>query len=234
MKICPKCKKQYEDNQKFCKICGVPLVEAKKKKGIGIYLLIGVAVVAVCAGAVAGVMIIKNKKQEARLEAMVDEAQEENTDNSSDTEEKSSAKEDVKKEEAKSADDKVTDEEQEKTEEEKKKEEEKQKEEEEQKELWKKYEEQEAKEAETNTTNTSSTTASSSCSLCPPWSATSNAATASSILAQARCHLKFSAPLSNSSRINTRIVPSKRSRYHGMEGSPCWLWTLLKIFPASL
>lgn len=155
MKICPKCKKQYEDNQKFCKICGVPLVEAKKKKGIGIYLLIGVAVVAVCAGAVAGVMIIKNKKQEARLEAMVDEAQEENTDNSSDTEEKSSAKEDVKKEEAKSADDKVTDEEQEKTEEEKKKEEEKQKEEEEQKELWKKYEEQEAKEAETNTTNTS-------------------------------------------------------------------------------
>ena len=38
MKICPKCKKQYEDNQKFCKICGVPLVETKKKKGIGIYL----------------------------------------------------------------------------------------------------------------------------------------------------------------------------------------------------
>lgn len=38
MKICPKCKKQYDDHQKFCKICGVPLVEAKKKKGIGIYL----------------------------------------------------------------------------------------------------------------------------------------------------------------------------------------------------
>ena len=33
MKICPKCKKQYEDNQKFCKICGVPLVEAKKEQG---------------------------------------------------------------------------------------------------------------------------------------------------------------------------------------------------------
>lgn len=150
MKICPKCKKQYEDNQKFCKICGVPLVETKKKKGIGIYLLIGVAVVAVCAGAVAGVMIIKNKKQEARLEAMADEVQEENTDKDSNTEEKTSAKDDTKDDEAK-----ATDEEQEKTEEEKKKEEEKQKEEEEQKELWKKYEEQEAKESETNTTNTS-------------------------------------------------------------------------------
>ena len=155
MKICPKCKKQYDDHQKFCKICGVPLVEAKKKKGIGIYLLIGVAVVAVCSGAVAGVMIIKNKKQETRLEAMADEVQEENTDKDSNTEEKTSAKDDTKDDEAKATDDIVTDEGQEKTEEEKKKEEEKQKEEEEQKELWKKYEEQEAKESETNTTNTS-------------------------------------------------------------------------------
>lgn len=127
MKICPKCKKQYDENQKFCKICGTALVEEKKKKRIGLYILIAILAIVACAGAVVTGMVIQNKKQEAQRQEELVSKTEESKD------EKKEESEEVGKKKA----------EEEKTEDEKKKEEE-----EEQKELWKKYEEQEAKEAE--------------------------------------------------------------------------------------
>lgn len=127
MKICPKCKKQYDENQKFCKICGTALVEEKKKKRIGLYILIAILAIVACAGAVVTGMVIQNKKQEAQRQEELVSKTEESKD------EKKEESEEVEKKKA----------EEEKTEDEKKKEEE-----EEQKELWKKYEEQEAKEAE--------------------------------------------------------------------------------------
>lgn len=130
MKICPKCKKQYDENQKFCKICGTALVEEKKKKRIGLYILIAILAIAACAGAVVTGMVIQNKKQEAQQQEELVSKTEECKDEKKEESDKSS----TKKEESEEV--------------EKKKAEEKKKEEEEQKELWKKYEEQEAKEAE--------------------------------------------------------------------------------------
>ena len=60
MKICPKCKKQYDENQKFCKICGTALVEEKKKKRVGLYILIAILAIAVCTGAVVTGMVIES------------------------------------------------------------------------------------------------------------------------------------------------------------------------------
>ena len=77
MKICPKCKKQYDENQKFCKICGTALVEEKKKKRIGLYILIAILAIVACAGAVVTGMVIQNKKQEAqRQEELVSKTEE--------------------------------------------------------------------------------------------------------------------------------------------------------------
>ena len=142
MKICPKCKKQYDENQKFCKICGTALVEEKKKNRVGLYILIAILAIAVCAGAVVTGMVIQNKKQEAQQQEELVSKTEECKDEKKEESDKSS----TKKEESEELEKKKS--EQEKTEDENKKEEEKKKEEEEQKELWKKYEEQEAKEAE--------------------------------------------------------------------------------------
>ena len=75
MKICPKCKKQYDENQKFCKICGTALVEEKKKKRIGLYILIAILAIAACAGAVVTGMVIQNKKQEAQQQAQIQQNQ---------------------------------------------------------------------------------------------------------------------------------------------------------------
>ena len=125
MKICPKCKKQYDENQKFCKICGTALVEEKKKKRVGLYILIAILAIAVCTGAVVTGMVIQNRKQKVQQQEELVSKTEESKD------EKKEESEEVEKKKA----------EEEKTEDEKK-------EEEEQKELWKKYEEQEAKEAE--------------------------------------------------------------------------------------
>ena len=77
MKICPKCKKQYDENQKFCKICGTALVEEKKKKRVGLYILIAILAIAVCTGAVVTGMVIQNRKQKAQQqEELVSETEE--------------------------------------------------------------------------------------------------------------------------------------------------------------
>ena len=108
MKICPKCKKQYDENQKFCKICGTALVEEKKKKRIGLYILIAILAIVACAGAVVTGMVIQNKKQEAQRQEELVSKTEESKD------EKKEESEEVEKKKA----------EEEKTEDEKKKEEE--------------------------------------------------------------------------------------------------------------
>ena len=74
MKICPKCGKRYEENQNFCKTCGMRLVEenqrpsgnppVKKKSHIGLYIMIVIFAICIGAGAFAVVKISDNKKQE--------------------------------------------------------------------------------------------------------------------------------------------------------------------------
>ena len=107
MKICPKCKKQYDENQKFCKICGTALVEEKKKNRVGLYILIAILAIAVCAGAVVTGMVIQNKKQEAQQQEELVSKTEECKDEKKEESDKSSTKkeesEEVEKQEAKEA-----------------------------------------------------------------------------------------------------------------------------------
>lgn len=160
MKICPKCGKQYEENQNFCKICGVRLVEGnqrlsgnpqvRKKSHIGLYIMIVIFTICIGAGAFAVIKISDNKKQEEAEQSQVSQ-NDKNADkaDSKDAEEKNSkeTKKDTE-EEIEPVEGTMTAEDKAKAEEEKQKEEEKKKEEEEQKELLKKYEEQQAQEAE--------------------------------------------------------------------------------------
>lgn len=160
MKICPKCGKRYEENQNFCKTCGMRLVEenqrpsgnppVKKKSHIGLYIMIVIFAICIGAGAFAVVKISDNKKQEEAEQSQVskndkstDKADSKDAEEKDSRETKKDAEEDVEPVEGT-----MTAEEKAKAEEEKQKEEEKKKEEEEQKELLKKYEEQEAQEAE--------------------------------------------------------------------------------------
>lgn len=81
MKICPKCGKRYEENQNFCKTCGMRLVEenqrpsgnppVKKKSHIGLYIMIVIFAVCIGAGAFAVVKISDNKKQEEAEQSQV-------------------------------------------------------------------------------------------------------------------------------------------------------------------
>ncbi len=165
MKICPNCGKRYEENQNFCKTCGVRLVEenqrpsgnppVKKKSHIGLYIMIVIFAICIGAGAFAVIKISDNKKQEEAEQSQVSE-NDKSTDkaDSKDAEEKDSketkkdTEEDVEPVEGTMTAEEKAKAEEEKQKEEEKKKEEKKKEEEEQKELLKKYEEQEAQEAE--------------------------------------------------------------------------------------
>lgn len=81
MKICPKCGKRYEENQNFCKTCGMRLVEenqrpsgnppVKKKSHIGLYIMIVIFAICIGAGAFAVVKISDNKKQEEAEQSQV-------------------------------------------------------------------------------------------------------------------------------------------------------------------
>lgn len=187
MKICPKCGKRYEENQNFCKTCGMRLVEenqrpsgnppVKKKSHIGLYIMIVIFAICIGAGAFAVVKISDNKKQEEAEQSQVskndkstDKADSKDAEEKDSRETKKDAEEDVEPVEGT-----MTAEEKAKAEEKKQKEEEKKKEEEEQKELLKKYEEQEAQEAASNsqsasTSSSSSTGSSTDNSLYASWS----------------------------------------------------------------
>ena len=148
MKICPKCGKRYEENQNFCKTCGMRLVEenqrpsgnppVKKKSHIGLYIMIVIFAICIGAGAFAVVKISDNKKQEEAEQSQVSK-NDKSTDkaDSKDAEEKDSreTKKDTE-EDVEPVEGTMTAEEKAKAEEQK------------QKELLKKYEEQEAQEAE--------------------------------------------------------------------------------------
>ena len=184
MKICPKCGKRYEENQNFCKTCGMRLVEenqrpsgnppVKKKSHIGLYIMIVIFAICIGAGAFAVVKISDNKKQEEAEQSQVSK-NDKSTDkaDSKDAEEKDSreTKKDTE-EDVEPVEGTMTAEEKAKAEEKKQKEEEKKKEEEEQKELLKKYEEQEAaSNSQSASTNSSSSTSSSTDnSLYASWS----------------------------------------------------------------
>ena len=184
MKICPKCGKRYEENQNFCKTCGMRLVEenqrpsgnppVKKKSHIGLYIMIVIFAICIGAGAFAVVKISDNKKQEEAEQSQVSK-----NDKSTDKADSKDAKEKDSRETKKDTEEDVepvegtmTAEEKAKAEEKKQKEEEKKKEEEEQKELLKKYEEQEAaSNSQSASTNSSSSTSSSTDnSLYASWS----------------------------------------------------------------
>lgn len=153
MKICPKCEKRYEENQNFCKTCGMRLVEenqrpsgnppVKKKSHIGLYIMIVIFAICISAGAFAVVKISDNKKQEE-----AEQSQTSKYDKSTDKSYSKDAEEKDSGETKKDIEEDVEPVEGTMTAEEKEKAEEKKKEEEEQKELLKKYEEQEAQEAE--------------------------------------------------------------------------------------
>lgn len=66
MKVCKKCGARYDGDQKFCKVCGEPLVEEKKKSNLWIFILIGILAVALISGSIAAVKIYENKKQGER------------------------------------------------------------------------------------------------------------------------------------------------------------------------
>ena len=103
MKICPKCKKQYDENQKFCKICGTALVEEKKKKRIGLYILIAILAIVACAGAVVTGMVIQNKKQEAQWQEELVSKTEESKDEKKEEEEQKELWKKYEEQEAKEA-----------------------------------------------------------------------------------------------------------------------------------
>ena len=143
MKICPKCGKRYEENQNFCKTCGMRLVEenqrpsgnppVKKKSHIGLYIMIVIFAVCIGAGAFAVVKISDNKKQEEAEQSQVskndkstDKADSKDAEEKDSRETKKDAEEDVEPVEGT-----MTAEEKAKAEEEKQKEEELQKEKEE-------------------------------------------------------------------------------------------------------
>ena len=180
MKICPKCGKRYEENQNFCKTCGMRLVEenqrpsgnppVKKKSHIGLYIMIVIFAICIGAGAFAVVKISDNKKQEEAEQSQVSK-----NDKSTDKADSKDAEEKDSRETKKDAEEDVEPVEGTMTAEEKAKAEEKKKEEEEQKELLKKYEEQEAQEAASNsqsasTSSSSSTGSSTDNSLYASWS----------------------------------------------------------------
>lgn len=153
MKICPKCGKRYEENQNFCKTCGMRLVEenqrpsgnppVKKKSHIGLYIMIVIFAICIGAGAFAVVKISDNKKQEEAEQSQISK-----NDKSTDKADSKDAEEKDSRETKKDTEEDLEPVEGTMTAEEKVKAEEKKKEEKEQKELLKKYEEQEAQEAE--------------------------------------------------------------------------------------
>ena len=140
MKICPKCGKRYEENQNFCKTCGMRLVEenqrpsgnppVKKKSHIGLYIMIVIFAICIGAGAFAVVKISDNKKQEEAEQSQVSK-----NDKSTDKADSKDAEEKDSRETKKDAEEDVEPVEGTMTAEEKAKAEEKKKEEEEQKEL---------------------------------------------------------------------------------------------------
>ena len=100
MKICPKCKKQYDENQKFCKICGTALVEEKKKKRVGLYILIAILAIAVCTGAVVTGMVIQNRKQKVQQqEELVSKTEESKDEKKEESEEGEKKKEEEEQKE---------------------------------------------------------------------------------------------------------------------------------------
>ena len=189
MKICPKCGKRYEENQNFCKTCGMRLVEenqrpsgnppVKKKSHIGLYIMIVIFAICIGAGAFAVVKISDNKKQEEAEQSQVskndkstDKADSKDAEEKDSRETKKDAEEDVEPVEGT-----MTAEEKAKAEEKKQKEEEKKEEQEAQEaEAAKKAEEEKkAQEAASNsqsasTSSSSSTGSSTDNSLYASWS----------------------------------------------------------------
>ena len=174
MKICPKCGKRYEENQNFCKTCGMRLVEenqrpsgnppVKKKSHIGLYIMIVIFAICIGAGAFAVVKISDNKKQEEAEQSQVskndkstDKADSKDAEEKDSRETKKDAEEDVEPVEGT-----MTAEEKAKAEEKKQKEEEKKKE--------KKAQEAASNSQSASTSSSSSTGSSTDNSLYASWS----------------------------------------------------------------